>query len=155
MPSTKSSNWYCCSKFLGLRWSCFAWDDTSTNKTYIPLMSLWMLCLLERKYIHSANPQIPSQLWAFSSQTKVDSGPNQLDIFYFSLPCSLFFTQKSLLPPAPFCSSPVHAVLNKICIYHLNGIFESFLTIQINRQKGVFNETPSLICELNIMVFML
>lgn len=77
----------------------------------------------EMQCTESANPQTPSQLWAFSPQQDLLGGPSPSVIFYFSL---LYpFSYKIFLPSTPFCSypkedSPLHEVLNKVYLYDLD-----------------------------------
>lgn len=76
-----------------------------------------LLCVCE---IQSASPQTLSQLWAL-----------------YLLPCSFFLILKKLPPFTPFCSSPngqcpLHEVLNKVRLYHLNCLLQSFWTVVIS-----------------------
>ena len=57
--------WRCCNKPLGPRWS---WSCPGCHISITKLRELLCLCKCtswsEMKYVESANPQMPSQLWA-------------------------------------------------------------------------------------------
>lgn len=87
--------------------------------------------VLGQKHSISSQPISKYQANSGSSHPKqvLLCGPNQLGIFYFSLPCSFFY--KSFLHSTPFCCSLnedclLHDMLKEVCLYYLNCLIIFF-----------------------------